>query len=78
VDIAFPTDAKLAAQSAKLGKPMAEVATGKMAAPFNLLAGMVLSHATEDSAGSEAKSVGAKSLVDNLRSMLAKPKAKAA
>jgi pilus assembly protein CpaE len=78
VDIAFPSDGKLAAQSAKLGKPMAEVASGKMAAPFNLLAGMVLSHATEDGAGSEAKSVGARSLVDNLKNMLAKPKAKAA
>jgi pilus assembly protein CpaE len=58
--------------------PLATSAIGKMAAPFNLLAGMVLSHATEDGAGSEAKAIGAKSLVDNLKSMLAKPKAKAA
>jgi pilus assembly protein CpaE len=78
VDIVFPSDGKLAAQAAKLGKPMAEVASGKIAAPFNLLAGMVLSHATDDAAGSEAKAIGAKSLVDNLKSMLAKPKAKAA
>jgi pilus assembly protein CpaE len=79
VDIVFPHDGKLAAQSAKLGKPMAEVASGKMAAPFNTLAGMVLSHATEEGAGGGDKTaVGAKSLVDNLKSMLAKPKAKAA
>ena len=79
MDIVFPQDGKLAAQAAKLGKPLAEVATGKMAAPFNTLCSMVLSHATEEGvAVAEGKSVGAKSLVDNLKSMLAKPKAKAA
>src|SRR5687768_14955827 len=79
VDIIFPDDRKVAAQAAKLGKPMAEVAGGKMAAPFNTLANMVLTHATEDGADGESKAmVGAKSLVDNLKSMLAKPKAKAA
>jgi pilus assembly protein CpaE len=84
VDIVIPHDGKLAAQAAKLGKPMAEVATGKMAAPFSTLANMVLSHATEEgasgSAGSSSEGVaaGAKSLVDNLKSMLNKPKAKAA
>jgi pilus assembly protein CpaE len=63
---------------------MAEVATGKMAAPVSTLANMVLSHATEEgasgSAGSSSEGVaaGAKSLVDNLKSMLNKPKAKAA
>ncbi len=58
---------------------MAEVATGKMAAPFTTLSGMVLSHATEDgAAGADASAGGAKSLVDNLKSMLPKPKAKAA
>ena len=31
-----------------LGKPMAEVATGKMAAPFTTLSSMVLSHAGEE------------------------------
>ena len=41
---------------------------------------MVLSHATEEGAGAEALGAigGAKSLVDNLKSMLSKPKAKAA
>ena len=80
VDIVFPYDAKLAAQAAKLGKPMAEVASGKMAAPFNTLSNMVLSHASEEGAAAgEAKARrGAKSLVDNLKSMLAKPKEKAA
>ena len=52
---------------------------GKMAAPFNSLSNMVLSHATEEGAAAEtAAAAGAKSLVDNLKSMLAKPKAKAA
>jgi pilus assembly protein CpaE len=79
VDIAFPYDAKLAAQAAKLGKPMAEVAGGKMAAPFNTLSAMVLSHASEEGAGTETKvASSAKSLIENLKSMLTKPKAQAA
>jgi pilus assembly protein CpaE len=79
VDIVFPFDGKLAAQSAKLGKPLAEIATGKLTAPFNALVNMVLSHATEDgTAAPSEKSGGSKSLVENLKSMLAKPKAKAA
>ncbi len=79
VDIVFPYDAKLAAQAAKLGKPMAEIAGGKMAAPFNTLSNMVLSHASDEGAAAEkAPAVAAKSLVDNLKSMLAKPKDKAA
>src|ERR687891_2117151 len=45
VDIVFPVDGKLAAQAAKLGKPVAEVASGKIAAPFAQLSNMVLSHA---------------------------------
>jgi pilus assembly protein CpaE len=79
VDIVFPFDAKLAAQSAKLGKPMAEVAGGKMAAPFTTLSNMVLSHASDEGAGDKgAPAAAAKSLVDNLKSMLSKPKDKAA
>jgi pilus assembly protein CpaE len=61
---------------------MAEVATGKMSAPFTTLSSMVLSHATEEGAanggGENSVAAGARSLVDNLKSMLAKPKAKAA
>jgi pilus assembly protein CpaE len=74
VDIAFPYDAKLAAQAAKLGKPMAEVASGKIAAPFNQLSNIVLSHATEEGSGAEPKAAaaGKSSLVNNLKSMLAK------
>jgi pilus assembly protein CpaE len=77
VDVVFPDDGKLAAQAAKLGKPMAEVAGGKVSAPFSTLANMVLSHASEDGAAAETKG-GAKSLVENLKTMLAKPKDKAA
>ena len=80
VDIVFPVESKLAAQSAKLGKPLAEIASGKITAPFNSLVNMVLSHATEEGANGSADkpAAGSKSLVDNLKSMLAKPKAKAA
>jgi pilus assembly protein CpaE len=79
VDIVFPEDRKVAAQAAKLGKPIAEIATGKMAAPFTQLSNMVLSHASEEGAAVDGKSASSsKSLVDNLKSMLAKPKDKAA
>jgi len=80
VDIVFPYDAKLAAQSAKLGKPMAEVASGKMSGPFGTLSNMVLSHASDEGAATDAKApaAAAKSLVNNLKSMLAKPKDKEA
>jgi pilus assembly protein CpaE len=79
VDIVFPADAKTAAQSAKLGKPLAEIAGGKMAAPFNTLLKMVLSNASEDAAeAAEKKGAPSKSLVGNLKSMLSKPKPAAA
>ncbi|MFL6721718.1 MAG: pilus assembly protein CpaE [Sphingomonas sp.] len=79
VDVVFPFDAKVAAQSAKLGKPMAEVASGKLSAPFNTLSSMVLNHASEDSSAPDAPgAAGGKSLVNNLKSMLSKPKDKAA
>src|SRR2546421_273565 len=66
VDIVFAYDAKLAAQAAKLGKPLAEVASGKMSAPFNALSNVVLSHASEEgAAAAEDKGLaGAKSLFD--------------
>src|SRR5439155_25706746 len=79
VDIVFPYDAKLAAQAAKLGKPLAEVASGKLAAPFNTLSSVVLSHASEEGVAKDDGAVaGAKSLFDNLKAKLAKPKDKAA
>jgi pilus assembly protein CpaE len=49
-----------------------------MAAPFTQLSSVVLSHASEEGAVAESKIPGAKSLVDNLKSMLSKPKDKAA
>src|SRR3954452_14898074 len=79
IDIVFPYDAKLAAQAAKLGKPLAEVASGKMSAPFNTLSNVVLSHASEEGVATESQGVaGAKSLLDNLKAKLTKPKDKAA
>jgi pilus assembly protein CpaE len=81
VDVQFAADPKLAAQAAKLGKPMAEIATGKAGAPFSQLCNMVLSHATEEGAGDAAKAAAAaqsKSLMTSLKGMLAKQPAKAA
>jgi pilus assembly protein CpaE len=79
VDVVFPSDPKVAAQAAKLGKPMAEDASGKMAAPFNQLSTIVLSHASVEGVTIDsAPAAAAKSLVDNLKSMLSKPKDKAA
>ena len=73
VDIVFPHDAKLAAQSAKLGKPMVEVAGSKMAAPFNALSAMVLDNSSEDGPAMGAAAKGSsKSLVDQFKGMLAK------
>jgi pilus assembly protein CpaE len=58
---------------------MAEVAGGKAAAPFNTLSNMVLNHASDEGAVADKKAQpSAKSLVDNLKSMLSKPKEKAA
>jgi pilus assembly protein CpaE len=78
VDICFPFDPKVAAQAAKLGKPMAEVASAKMSAPFNTLSSLVLSHASEEGVTLDAKAAGGKSMIDNLKAMLSKPKDKAA
>jgi pilus assembly protein CpaE len=78
VDILINEDGKVAAQAAKLGKPVAEIASGKACQPYMMLCNMVLSHATEDGANGAASVVGARSLVDNLKSMLSKPKAAAA
>ena len=77
VDIVFGEDGKTAAQAAKLGKPVAEIASGKSAAPYTQLCNMVLAHATEEGSAEVSKApVASKSLVDSLKSMLAKqPKA---
>jgi len=77
VDLVFGDDGKTAAQAAKLGKPMAEIASGKTAQTFTQLTNMVLSHASEEGAAIEAKA-GGKSLMGNFKSMLSKPKAQAA
>jgi pilus assembly protein CpaE len=76
VDILIGEDGKVAAQAAKLGKPVAEVASGKASAPYLSLCNMVLSHATEDGAAAEVKgaAAGGKSLVDGILSKLSKPK----
>ena len=78
VDILFHADGKLAAQAAKLGKPVAEIAAGKVAQPYNTLLKMVLSHASDDAEEPSGAAAAPKSLVNNLKSMLSKPKTKAA
>ena len=55
IDIMFPDEAKTAAQAAKLGKPMAEIANGKPAVPFATLSNMVLSHASDDGAATRTR-----------------------
>ena len=68
-----------AAQAAKLGKPLAEVASGKLASSFASLVNMVLSHASEEGADDASSGPAAKNGVfDSLKGMLSKPKAKAA
>jgi pilus assembly protein CpaE len=81
VDIVFVDDRKVAAQAAKLGKPVAEIASGKVAQPFTQLSNMVLSHASEEGAVTDGKTSGGAAkagLMGNLKGMLAKPKDKAA
>jgi pilus assembly protein CpaE len=75
IDLIFSEDNKLSAQAAKLGKPVAEIVTGKSAAPYTQLCNMVLSHATEEGSAIEAKGTAASgSLVTSLKQMLSKPK----
>ena len=78
VDIVFPLDPKTTAQSAKLGKPLAEIATGKIAQPFAKLSNMVLSHATDEEEALAVGPGGNKSVLSGIKSMLSKPKAEAA
>jgi pilus assembly protein CpaE len=81
VDVVIPENAKLTAQAAKLGKPVAEIVTGKPGQPYLQLCNMILNHATEEGAKQDMKdgaSAGGKSLVGGLMGMLSKPKAQAA
>ncbi len=78
IDLAIPFDAKLIAQAAKLGKPVAEVGkTGKTSAPMIELAHLVATAAD----GAEAKSdVASRSLLakfGDLKGLMPKRKAKA-
>ena len=80
IDLVFAEDGKLSAQAAKLGKPIAEIASGKSALPYSQLCNMVLSHATEEGAAATPKATAANSgsLVNSLKQMLSKPKPAAA
>ena len=80
VDIIFPDDPKAAAQAAKLGKPLAEIASGKLSSPFANLSNMVLSHASEEGADNLSAAEGTKkSVMSSLKGMLSStPKDKAA
>ena len=79
IDFLIPADPKLLAQAAKLGKPLAEVASnGKVSQPLIQLAAAILAHSDESDGTTRGApaSGGAKSLIGNLKSMMkAKPKA---
>jgi len=80
IDFIIPADPKLVAQAAKLGKPLAEVASGKVSQPLVQLAAAILAHADDGDAGAPtaaATTGGSRSLIGNLKSMM-KPKPKAA
>ena len=63
----------------KRGKPVAEIASGKAAAPYTQLCNMVLSHATEEGVTEDVRpAAGNKSLVNSLMAALSKPKPAAA
>ena len=69
LDIALPYDPKLAAQAAKLGKPLAEVAKGSKLAPcFAQLTEMLLG---EGGGGNKGGSLLGR--LGDFRSMLRKP-----
>jgi pilus assembly protein CpaE len=78
IDLAIPFDAKLVAQAAKLGKPVAEVGkTGKTSAPMIELARLVATVAdgAEEKGGGGSKSLLAK--FSDLKGLMPKRKAKA-
>ena len=64
--------AAVAAQAAKLGKPMVEVAGSKMAAPFNTLSAMILDNSSDDGGEQGNGNGGSKSIVNQFKGMFAK------
>ena len=77
IDYVIPADSKLLAQAAKLGKPLAEIAGNvKVSQPLVQLAAAVLANVEDGAEAVVASSAGSKSLMGNLKSMLAS-KAKA-
>ena len=79
IDFIIPADPKLVAQAAKLGKPLAEVASGKVSQPLVQLAAAILARSDDSDAGAPAGAAttgGSRSLIGNLKSMM-KPKPKA-
>jgi pilus assembly protein CpaE len=78
IDVMLHDDRKIAAQAAKLGKPMAEIASGKIAVPFAQLTEAVLSHAGEEGASLTTNAPQSGGLVSNFKAILSKPKTRAA
>ena len=74
IDFVIPADPKLLAQAAKLGKPLAEVASaGKVSQPLVQLAAAILAQTGDGEAGSAEGATN--SLLSNLKAMM-KPKPK--
>ncbi len=82
IDVVIPYDQKLAVKAAKLGKTLAEVASGtKLAASFNKLQAIALAGADEDDAAAPATSTRGKaatgaSLMGKITSMMPGKKVK--
>jgi pilus assembly protein CpaE len=67
VDIVLPLDAKAAAQSAKLGQPLARTAkTGRLAQPLGHLLTLTLEQASAESEAETGKGAGNGSLLGKL------------
>jgi len=79
IDVSIPYDMKLAAQAAKLGKPLAEVAKGsKVASAYNEALGKVLELGGADGSIAEPKKGGSLlGKLNDLKGMLPKKGAKA-
>jgi pilus assembly protein CpaE len=73
VDFVVPFDAKLAAQAAKLGKPLAEVAKNQKAmAPLGEIADLIAACADSDDMPVKRAGAGKGSLMDKIGALKAK------
>jgi pilus assembly protein CpaE len=75
IDFVVPYDPKLAAQAAKLGKPLAEIGKpAKVGQTLNALAGRLISSSGDDDVGAGASGKSLLGRIGDLKLKLAKPK----